>query len=229
MNSVNRHNNHIIGGLNDNDWQILQPHLEYIEFKSGPLSSQRGPNDLYIYFVLSGIFALTIEVDKHDTAFVLLGQDSLIDATVSFDNGLDAVRVLCLTKLTAYALLASTASALLPSLPSLESAAKTAIRNTFMKMARVTACSQNHTSQQRLASWLLRASDLTDNLRLTISHQVLAQLHGIRRAGATVELGKLKASNAITTGYGWIEIKDRAVLAQHACSCYHASTVVLQP
>jgi hypothetical protein len=57
----------------------------------------------------------------------------------------------------------------------------------------------------------------------------LAQLHGIRRAGATVELGKLKASNAITTGYGWIEIKDRPVLEQHACSCYHASTVVLQP
>jgi len=229
MNIINRKNNVIISSLDAVDCDTIRPHLEYKEFKPGPLSKQRGPEDCYIYFVLSGIFALTIQVDGQDTAFVLLGHDSIIDATVTLDNGLDTVQALCLTNLTAYALLASTADALLPRLPSLNSSLMTANRNLFMKMARVTACSQNHTSHQRLAAWLLRASDLTESPRLAISHHVLAQLHGIRRAGATIELGKLKASNAITTGYGWIEIKDRAVLEQHACSCYHASTVVLQP
>ncbi len=220
--------NHILRNIKPEEWQTLQPHVEYAEFKPGAISDQRGLSEVFIYFVLTGIFALTIRVDGQDTAFVLLGHDNIIDTTVPTDNGLDVVQAVCLTNLTAYALPASVASVLVPALPSLNAGIMTAKLNLFMKMARVTACSQNHNSHQRLASWLLRASDLTENPRLDISHRVLAQLLGIRRPGATVELAKLKASNAIVTGYGWIEIKDRDVLEQHACSCYQAHAVVLK-
>ena len=228
-NTMDLYKNHILGSLNSEVQNSLKPHLEYTEFQIGAFYPQRAGKDACIYFILSGIFSLTIKVDKKDTAFVLLGHDNLIDTTVSLDNGLDAVQVMCLTNLTAYALCADAASTLLPALPSLRSGLMTANRNLFMKMARATACSQNHTSPQRLASWLLRASNLTETPRLEISHQGLAHSLGIRRAGTTVELAKLKAANAITTGYGWIEIKDRHVLEQHACSCYRAHSVVFKP
>lgn len=162
---------------------------------------------------------MTVRVDQQDTAFILLGHDSLIDCRVPLDNGVDAVQVACLTSLTAYAIPARALMPVLSQAPSLINAIAMANRNLFLKMARATACFKHHSNHQRLAKWLLRASDLTQNPRLEISHQVLAQMLGIRRAGATVELGKLKAAGAITTGYGWIEIKDRDVLEQRACSC----------
>lgn len=208
---------------------LLQSNSDFLIFKPGPLHDQINHEDFRIYFVLSGIFTLNIQVDNQETAFVLLGHDSLIDRRLPLDNGLDAVKATCLTEVTACAITAKALASILSQAPSLDNGIATANRNLFMKMARATACSQHHSSHQRLAKWLLRASDLTETPRLEISHQVLAQLLGIRRAGATVELGRLKAANAITTGYGWIEIKDRDVLEQHACSCYRAHTIVLQP
>lgn len=221
--------NHVLRAINIEEFEFLKPNIEYVEFQPGLLSNQRNPDIPYVYFVLSGIFAMTIQVDRQDTTLVLLGHDSLIDCRVPLDNGLDVVNVTCLTKLTAYAMPASALTPLISKAPGLIKGLSMAIRNLFMKMARATAWIQNHSSHQRLAKWLLRASDLTESQRLEISHQALAQLLGIRRVGVTLELGKLKAENAITTGYGWIEVKDRNVLEQHACSCYRASSMGLKP
>ena len=229
MTSINFSKIHVIKNINPEEFKILTPYMKYLDFKPGELSEQRNPNEFLMYFVLSGIFALTIQVDKLDKAFVLLGHDFMLDCSMPYDNGMDVIRIRCLSPLTTYALPAHIAQTLLPNLPSFQKALATANRNLFMKIARATACSQTHTSNQRLAQWLLRASDLSENPRIAISHQVLAQLLGIWRAGATAELAKLKASNAISTGYGWIEIKDRHALEQHACSCYQAHSVVFKP
>lgn len=220
--------NQIIRDIHKDDWDILKPKLEYIEFKKGALSDQREPNEAYIYFVSKGIFSITHQIGDRDTAIVLLGHDSIIDCSAPFNNGLDGIKVTCLTNLTAQAVPVSVLLALLAQTPSLVRVMASAFRTLFVRLARAAACSQNHTSHQRLASWLLRASDLIENARFDISHQGLADLIGIRRAGVTVELAKLKSLNAISTGYGWIEIKDRAMLEQHACSCYRANAKAFQ-
>ena len=90
----------------------------------------------------------------------------------------------------------------------------------FSQIAQTTACNRRHGLQRRLARWLLMASDRIDQDVLTLSHDFLSMMLGVRRPGVTVALGKLKKSSLIRHRHKKIEILDRGRLEEAACECY---------
>jgi CRP-like cAMP-binding protein len=56
------------------------------------------------------------------------------------------------------------------------------------------ACNGRHTLPERLARWLLTARDRATSDRMPLSHEFLAMMLGVRRAGVTVAVGTLKAA-----------------------------------
>lgn len=82
------------------------------------------------------------------------------------------------------------------------------------------ACLHFHPLQARLARWLLMGDDRTEADRLAVTHECLAQLLGVRRAGVTVAAGALQHAGLIRYQRGWITICDRPGLQNLACSCY---------
>jgi CRP-like cAMP-binding protein len=74
--------------------------------------------------------------------------------------------------------------------------------------------------EQRLARWLLMAHDRlsSDDLRLT--HEFLAVMLGVRRAGVTTALHELEQQGFISTERGSIRIADRGGLEECADGLY---------
>jgi CRP-like cAMP-binding protein len=78
------------------------------------------------------------------------------------------------------------------------------------------------TIDERLARWLLMCHDRIDGDAFPITHEFLALMLGIRRAGVTTALQALETSRVIKAGRGRIEILDRDELRAGAGDCYGA-------
>jgi CRP-like cAMP-binding protein len=73
---------------------------------------------------------------------------------------------------------------------------------------------------QRLARWILMAHDRTRDNNLPLTHEFLALMLGVRRAGVTDALQNLKRRKLIDTGRNHIVLRNRKGLEQEAGSSY---------
>lgn len=93
--------------------------------------------------------------------------------------------------------------------------------HTFLIQATQTAKANGRsTIEERLARWLLMAHDRLENDELTITHEFLSLMLGVRRPGVTIALNILEHSALITIDRGVISIHDRAGLKQAANGAY---------
>jgi CRP-like cAMP-binding protein len=84
------------------------------------------------------------------------------------------------------------------------------------------ACNRLHVLEQRCARWLLAARDRADGDVFPMTHEFLAMMLGVRRAGVTIAAQALQSSGLITYNHGTMTIIDRDGLQQRACECYEA-------
>jgi CRP-like cAMP-binding protein len=73
---------------------------------------------------------------------------------------------------------------------------------------------------QRLARWILMAHDRTRNGTLPLTHEFLALMLGVRRAGVTEALQSLKRRKLIDTGRNQIVVRNREGLERMARGSY---------
>src|SRR5205823_6090990 len=74
--------------------------------------------------------------------------------------------------------------------------------------------------EERLARWVLMASDRVDGPELPLTHEFLSIMLGVRRAGVTDAIHALAGRGLIKAERGNIRIIDREGLAEHANGCY---------
>src|SRR5262249_39111293 len=98
----------------------------------------------------------------------------------------------------------------------------------LMRYAHVFAIQAGHTAlanahgkiEERLARWLLMAQDRVDGDELFLTHEFLAVMLGVRRAGVTTALHQLEAQALISTARGSVIVLDRAGLEESANGLY---------
>jgi len=79
-----------------------------------------------------------------------------------------------------------------------------------------------HSSEERLARWLLMACDRTDTETLNLTHEFLAAMLGANRTTVTQVVQGLQQKRLIEYRRSHIRVSDRAGLEDVACSCYHS-------
>lgn len=81
-------------------------------------------------------------------------------------------------------------------------------------------CNGHHAIVARCARWLLMTHDRVGSRQFALTHELLAYMLGVRRAGVTEAAGSLQESGYIRYSRGRVEIVDRDGLESAACECY---------
>ena len=74
--------------------------------------------------------------------------------------------------------------------------------------------------EERLSRWLLMAHDRVETDAIMLTHEFLALMLGVRRAGVTIALQELEASALISTSRGVVNVLDRVGLEIRANGFY---------
>jgi Crp-like helix-turn-helix domain len=88
------------------------------------------------------------------------------------------------------------------------------------QMAQTAVCNRHHSVDQQLCRWLLLSLDRLPSNALTMTHELIANMLGVRREGVTEAASKLQTLGVIKYSRGKITVLDRPKLERLCCECY---------
>ncbi len=88
------------------------------------------------------------------------------------------------------------------------------------QMAQTAACNRHHTIDQQLCRWLLLSLDRLPSNELIMTHELIANILGVRREGVTEAPGQLHKAGLIDYKRGHITVLNRQGLEERVCECY---------
>lgn len=88
------------------------------------------------------------------------------------------------------------------------------------QMTQTAVCNRHHAISQQLCRWLLLSLDRLPGAELVITHDLIANMLGVRREGVTLAARKLQVDEVISHSRGCIKVLNRPALESLSCECY---------
>ncbi len=88
------------------------------------------------------------------------------------------------------------------------------------------ACNRLHLVSQRCARWLLTSADRVRSADFPLTHEALATMLGVRRAGVSVAAAALQAAGYLSYRRGRFHMVDTRGLESAACECYGVTQAI---
>jgi CRP-like cAMP-binding protein len=88
------------------------------------------------------------------------------------------------------------------------------------------ACNRLHLVSERCARWLLMSADRVRSADFPLTHEALATMLGVRRAGVSVAAAALQAAGFLSYRRGRFHMIDTRGLETAACECYGVTRAI---
>ena len=213
--------NHLLRGLPPEDYQWLLPRLRPERLRLKQVLIEPDTPIEAVHFVRTGVGSmLATEQEGGEIEVGTIGNEGLVGLPVVFGAESSAYRVLVQIAGDAWRLPADDFRQAMDERPAVRRRVLRYAHAFSDQMAQSVACNRLHTIEERCARWLLMTHDRVDGDTFELTHEFLAVMLGVRRAGVTVALGALQQAGLIRNVRGRIEVLDRAGLMAAACGCY---------
>jgi CRP-like cAMP-binding protein len=88
------------------------------------------------------------------------------------------------------------------------------------QLAQTAACNRLHSLEERCCRWLLIAHDNARSDRFQLTHEFLAMMLGVQRAGVSLTMNILQRAGLVSYARGVVTVTDRSALESASCECY---------
>ena len=199
----------------------ISPYLEPVDLAAGQVIYYPKAPIRHSYFITRGLVSLvTTMKDGRSVATGAIGIEGVTgpDALFGITNALSECTVQ----------VPGTALRVTPDIIQKEMAQCEAVRQLLQQfvqtivtqLAQTAACNRLHTLLERCCRWLLIAHDSARSDSFSLTHEFLAMILGVQRAGISIAAHNLQEAGLIRYRRGHITITDRQGLEASACECY---------
>ena len=216
----NPQNNRLLSALPKTEYQRIIKLLEPVNLTLNEILLEAGQKSDLLHFPTQGVVSLISEMDDGSTTEIgLIGREGMVGTQQFLGNGMINSFTMVQVKGTAMRI----ESAVLRSEFDRSQVWQELLLGyglkLFNQVSQGAACNNHHSVKQRTARWLLMLDDRSEN-RLSMTHQLLAKMLGVRRTGVSEVANELKQQGIINYQRGLITILDRQALEDLACQCY---------
>jgi CRP-like cAMP-binding protein len=219
--SRDRLRNQLFAKMRPEDWDLIAPLLEPITLKERQVVEVPGKPITHVYFIEIGVVSVVaVNADDHRIEVGVIGNEGM--------TGVPLIMGDTRAQHSAYMQIAGNGFRI-PALPFSDALKKSATLSALMlKSAQAFMIQTAHTAlangraklEERLARWLLMAHDRMDTDAVPLTHEFLAVMLGVRRAGVTVALHSFEQRGYIAMRRGQLTIINRPGIEQVAGSFY---------
>ena len=213
--------NGLIAALPPKDRLHLLAGCENVELVAAHILLEPGDRVRHVHFPTASLVTLASPIGQSTQIEVgLVGDEGLVESAVALGMSTSPLRAIVQSGG------ATLRMAVVPFRRELAHSAALRLlldRYLFVRMtqiAQAAGCVRFHLVEARLARWLLMTQDRLHSAAMHITHDFLARMLGVRRAGVTRAALALQKRGLIRYQRGDIAILDRAGLKLAACSCY---------
>jgi CRP-like cAMP-binding protein len=215
--------NRLLAALPREDLDRLRPHLRAVDLPHGLLLLR--PNKLidHVYFPQSGMVSLVLTLEDGSAIEVgLVGREGMVGALAPLGATAMSGEARVQMAGTALRMRAGVLRSEAARNPRLMDLLLRYVQALFAQVSQSVACNGRHPLKARMARWLLMVQDCAESAEVPLSHEFLATMLGVRRAGITVAAAEFKETGLVENRRGRFIIRDRDGLEEAACECYQA-------
>lgn len=212
--------NHLLDAMPPADLETLAPDLEWVDFALRQVVSEPDEPLEHAYFPVSGLCSAIALADMDDQAEMgLIGRDGFVGAPILLMAGHGPFRIIVQApgralRLPAARLLAAAGN------PEVRTVLLRFIHTFMVQAASTVLANASYLVEERMARWVLMTHDRLDASSFPMTHEFLAIMLAVRRAGVTEAIHKLEARGLIRASRGQMQVLDRAGLEALAGGCY---------
>ncbi len=215
--------NQLLSALSESDFDLLSPHLTRVDLVRGEGLVFPGQKIDYCWFVEDGVASVVATSrDGHEAEAGIVGREGVIDVASFIGSGLSPLRSFIQIPGYAYRMPARVLAAAYEASPSLRSALNHFAYSVLTQIAQTALANASFSIEERLARWLLMCADRLAGEDIAMTHEFLALMLNVRRAGVTLALQSLQSAGYLESRRGSIRITDRAGLEDFANDAYTA-------
>jgi CRP-like cAMP-binding protein len=213
--------NRLLAKMAAHDWALVAPHLESITLKERQVVEVPNKPIAHVYFVETGVVSVVaVNAEDHRIEVGVIGKEGMTGHPLVFGDDRAQHSAYMQIGGSGRRMPAASFVEAMKQSPSLRALVLKSAQAFMIQTAHTALANGRAKLEERLARWLLMAHDRLDSDSVPLTHEFLAVMLGVRRAGVTVALHSFERRGMITTKRGQLTLINRAAIEQVAGSFY---------
>ena len=213
--------NRILDSLPKNMLCEFAPGIERVDVARGTVTTRSGEVLRHVDFPVDAVIAVIAAAPSGKTVeAAVIGSEGYVETDASFGSNVALRTAVCRLPGSVWRMDIRAFRAHLRDHVLFVQALRRATRARMYVMEQAVLCNAHHTMDQRLARWLLEARDRSGREHFRVTQAELAGVLGVRRAGISLTVARLRRAGAVTNQRGAMMVTDYARLRNQACECY---------
>jgi len=213
--------NRLLQKISLEDWDLIGPHLEAMTLKERQVIEVPGKPITHAYFLEIGVASVVaVDAEDHRIEVGVIGYEGVTGVPLIMGDSRAQHSTYMQIGGSGHRISQDAFCGAIAQSEGLRTLFQTSAQGFMIQISHTALANGRAKLEQRLARWLLMAHDRTTSDAVPLTHEFLAVMLGVRRAGVTVAIHGFERRGLVTTRRGQLTIVNRAGIEQVAGSFY---------